>query len=261
MKNKTLIISISVVAVIGLAFTSFLFNFGGETTQEAKNETPEVRGVSNIKNTISQQELWDTAMTNFQSTSDNYSSLGTIKSSVSRFGMSFDFTIQFEVFVDQENTDMRIFSGDEETFIKLYNSEVYLSENSSQESWYELDLSGTSNTSGQSLDLDNLTNIANLGNNFGNITPNYLNSLECSKDICQSYQVQINDRSAEIIISQSSQSIQEVRLNNDGRDVSISFADSDRSVSEPKNITPLDPSESRTKAQEAISGVVRSSIF
>jgi len=257
MKNKTLIIASSVILIIGLAFTVFYFNFGGET----ENETPEIRGVSDIQNEITQEELWDIAMANFQSIHDRYSSLGTIESSVSRFGRSFEFEIEFEAFIDGKNTDMRIFSGDEEAFIKSYNSEIYLNQNTNQESWYQLDLSEASNASGQSLDLDNLTNIANLGNDFDDIKPNYLSSLKCDNDICQPYQVDINDRSAEIIINQTSQNIQEVRLNNDGRKVSISFADSNKIVEQPENVTTLNSSESQEKAQEVISAVVRNSIF
>jgi gas vesicle protein len=274
MKTKKLIITISIIAIIGSVTTLLIVNSG----EKKDNKNPEVIGVSNTKDqtiqesknpeTISvieknnkQEKLWDTAIANFQSYNNRYSSLANIEGSVSRFGRKFNFNIQFEAFVDGENSDIRIYSGDKEFYIKSYNSNICLSENSDRTNWYELNLTEVSNTTGQNLSLGNLTDLANIGNDFEKLEQNYTGSLSCNNQVCQSFKVNINNQPAEIVINESSQSIQEVKLNNNGRKVSLTFVSSENIVNKPQNVTVLSSTESKERIESALSEVVRNSIF
>lgn len=266
---KKIIITTSAIGIVSLVSTLFIFSGVlnkndyqiPNPRKETENQNPEIRGVTNVQNKTSQEELWESAIENFKSYNGKYSTLGKIAGKVSRFGRSFDFEIKFEAFLDEQNSDIRVFSDDDEFFIKSYNSKIYLSEDSNKQNWYELNLSEGNNASGQNISLNNLTTLASLGNDLVDLERTYLGSLNCGNEICQSYKSSLNNQSAEIVVNESQQSIQEVRLNNNGRNVTVTFNGSDRIVEKPVNVTALNSSQSQEKAQSAITNVVRSSIF
>ncbi len=247
-----------IIAVSAIT-TSAIFLFFGIMFFSIEQNNFEVKGARNMENIADQEELWANALSNFASNNGRYKTLGIIKGS--RFG--FEFTFQIEAFIDGNNADTRIFNNDsqDEVFFKNYNDQLYLSESSTLKDWYLLDLSDLEPVNQDNLSVDNLVNLKDIASNLDENSVTYSKSESCGDEICQIYFLDNNNQEIEVVVNEFSKEISELRLNNNGNIIVISFEKSNYIVEEPQNITQLNSIESTEISQNAVANIVRSSIF
>lgn len=240
-----------------------LFGFGGMAViigiglvmnSVPSEEEGSVRGLADINSDISQVELWENTSAKYFTPLSQYSGEGKIKTEA----RGIDVELDFEYRIYNDTTQLRLFSDDEEAFLRISDETFFISED--ENDWYQVETeslpSGTENEAFRIV-----RDIVSMHRIHGEMTPTYVESAACEASVCQIYQLEKDGATYDIWINESLETLSRADIRTDLPSASMTFSNESEVITLPTNFEVIsDEEDARELFQEFIEPIVRDNI-